>query len=1001
MDCRNCHLLGKVNEARCYSQFSSWILEVICANCEPKRSWYVCKLCERKSQFTCSKQISQHHSRFHNNKKLKHCIPENNFQTYFETDFEEEKVSYGSFILDLSIFQREASKNFIKQELKGNGAGYLVGRSCCRLETQHDSLHPDDIKLHLRLAYFCQMISRNEREMFAAVLRSVMDFTYRKGSLNCGDHLKSYLPTEIPATVEKLRSTYAIGQHSLLNNLPCPLVREIHKHAYVSLREMIQHFLAIHTGESNKGVNFTKNFANICDRAEKTHPNASTYVVIEILEWSDDFDPNHLKNNRGSVWIKTITLRAMVVNVCEQSNHLTKERTFALALGPKGVSHEEVELELALELTSLCSSQSFYFFEMTKSMVPVYAELSVSLQDQPERRSSNCLLGGNSTMHGRWGYSADIVALSSVLPSCDRCFEILKKNEIDISTKSCIYCTNWSMDVDTSLLDFAAPADYPEEELSEGNVLRPKKLSYSVLISAVAKAREKLEKGYWSFSNAEAFLGLFCITKSTISDLLEASLYRRQLNEDDADALVTRNLLTEHPDYFVDKALPPLWTRKSELSNHVDVPMHLIFLGVVKATITMIKDWIKVRGHNQGYQKYANQALAGFPFVQWCVVNSFSGEKLGGWVSENYLAFSRLLKWFYCNCNDLFAEKDPYSDPPGDHKKWVKALCIKWLEARGVDLDMFINTNNDIPEILLDELNQVRSEQKNLKTAPVNVLRKMITYYKEMEGMMPELLSSRLCQVDDIVMLIKHLSQMVSAIMTCTGNEDTIREAEYEIKMFLSLVDRIDKSMKVTASNKRIRWKPKWISMYNFICLLNIPNIIRKYGPIRNIWEGAVQGEGYIRKIKPLLSSGLRKNWQVAKMKKLLQQDSLEMLMKSVDIENQITEERRNISSDFKLYSSILVAHQQYEKSEPLSGVQFGDNRFGLMLDENHFLEMKPDRSTLRKKKLCRYESWNLSLEAVCTEENIISYVLFLPLLENNEKQRTFFTVVYSNWNEH
>jgi hypothetical protein len=700
-----------VNEARSHSPYSSWIMHVICTNCKPKRSWYVCMLCERKSQFTTSKQISQHHARCHNNKKLKQSFPENDFSTFFETESEVE-ISDGCLTYDLSIFQSEESKNYIKQELKGNGAGYLVGRSCCRIETQHDSIHPDDIKFHLRLAYFCQMISRNEREMFAAVLRSVMEFTNRKHSSNGGNNLKSYLPTEIPSTVEKLRSTYAIGHHSLINNLPCPIVREIQKHAYVSLREMIQHFLAINTARSNKGVNFTKNFANICDRAKKTHPNASTYVVIEILEWSDDFDPNHLKNNRGSVWIKTITLRALVVNDCERSHQLEKEHTFAVALGPKGVSHEEVEQELALELTSLCSSQSIYFSEVMKSMVPVYAELSVSLQDQPERRSANCLLGGNSTMHGRWGYSADIVSLSSVLPSCDRCWEILKKKEIDIRTNSCIYCTNWSMDVDTLLLDFVAPADYPQEELSEGNVLRPKKLSYSDLISAVTKARGKLEKGDWSFNNAEAYLGLFCITKSTIADLLEAALYRRQLNEDVADAVLTRNLFTEHPDYFIDKALPPLWTRKSELSNHADVPIHLIFLGVVKATVNMIKDWIKIRGHNQGYQKYANQALTGFPFVQWCVVNSFSGEKLGGWVSENYLAFSRLLKWFYCNCGNMFAERNPYSDPPGDHKRWLKALCIKWLEARGVDLDTFINTNTDLPEMLLDEVNQLRSEKK-------------------------------------------------------------------------------------------------------------------------------------------------------------------------------------------------------------------------------------------------------------------------------------------------
>ena len=455
MDCNYCSIIGMVNEVCSHSPYAGWIVEVKCTNCKPNRAWYVCMVCERKSQFTSAKQIAQHHSRCHNSKKLKQSFPENNCSTFFETNSEED-TSNGCSIYDLSIFQSVESKNYIEQELKGNGAGYLVGKSCCRLLTQNDSIDPDDIKFHLRLAYFCQIISRNEREIFAAVLRSVIEFTNRKHSSKGGNHLISYLPTEIPTTVEKLRSTYAIGQHSLINNLPCPLVKEIQKHAYVSLREMIQHFLAINTTNSNKGVNFTKNFANICDRAKKTHPFASTYVVIEILEWSDDFDPNHLKNNRGSVWIKTITLRALVVNDCERSYQLEKEQTFAVALGPKGDSHEEVEQDLPIELNSLCLSQNVYFYEGTKSMVPVYAEFSVSLQDQPERRSANYLLGGNSTMHGRWGYSVDTVALSSVLPSCDFCWEILNKKEIDIRTTSCIYCTNGSMDTDTSLLDFMA-----------------------------------------------------------------------------------------------------------------------------------------------------------------------------------------------------------------------------------------------------------------------------------------------------------------------------------------------------------------------------------------------------------------------------------------------------------------------------------------------------------------------------------------------------------------
>jgi len=56
--------------------------------------------------------------------------------------------------------------------------------------------------------------------------------------------------------------------------------------------------------------------------------------------------------------------------------------------------------------------------------------------------------------------------------------------------------------------------------------------------------------------------------------------------------------------------------------------------------------------------------------------------------------------------------------------------------------------------------------------------------------------------------------------------------------------------------------KPTWITSYNFICLTNIPKVMRRFGPVRNLWEGGDQGEKIIRVVKPLWF-GFRKNWEV------------------------------------------------------------------------------------------------------------------------------------------
>ena len=39
--------------------------------------------------------------------------------------------------------------------------------------------------------------------------------------------------------------------------------------------------------------------------------------------------------------------------------------------------------------------------------------------------------------------------------------------------------------------------------------------------------------------------------------------------------------------------------------------------------------------------------------------------------------------------------------------------------------------------------------------------------------------------------------------------------------------------------------------------LLNLPDQIRSYGPLRIWWEGGYKGKGILRSIKPLISHGV------------------------------------------------------------------------------------------------------------------------------------------------
>ena len=65
--------------------------------------------------------------------------------------------------------------------------------------------------------------------------------------------------------------------------------------------------------------------------------------------------------------------------------------------------------------------------------------------------------------------------------------------------------------------------------------------------------------------------------------------------------------------------------------------------------------------------------------------------------------------------------------------------------------------------------------------------------------------------------------------------------------------------------------KPIWVSRYNFMCLLNVPKIMKYYGPMQNLWEGWYIGEGYIILVKPYICQGLKTIWEINMHKGMLE----------------------------------------------------------------------------------------------------------------------------------
>jgi hypothetical protein len=220
------------------------------------------------------------------------------------------------------------------------------------------------------------------------------------------------------------------------------------------------------------------------------------------------------------------------------------------------------------------------------------------------------------------------------------------------SEHPCDKCTKWTVMGDHKLLRYPPPDDYPPDYVPECGSLCPSKLTYESLKAAVDLTHTMVSTGRWSLKNGSAYLATFTIVPlyadgvvlnaDNVRCLTEARKNKIQMK---AELASLEELKALDPVAFQQKELPCLWKRGLSMTNTValdkavDVPMHLLFLGIVKTVTRKIQAWCKVRGTQSAFVRSVKGLLKCIKKfnLDWCKTIEYSGGKLGGWVSENYL----------------------------------------------------------------------------------------------------------------------------------------------------------------------------------------------------------------------------------------------------------------------------------------------------------------------------------------------------------------------------
>jgi hypothetical protein len=832
---------------------------------------------------------------------------------------------------DVSSACRHASREFFFKNQTEEGMPYLASRAQFGLPNiESDALDPKEVRMLLEAAELAASLPRMDRDRLARYTKSVVEVV-RNQTLEeievkaKRQPVRPWAITPITTSKQMRRQMKDGSKDSIMYTVPHPEVVVVGSHAVSlpsdCLQDLVGHgfpldFVPSVSRASEEplfpvtGLSTTPICKNLFPDQEVDGSVIAEYNVW-IIEWSDDFEPNSslTKSNRGGVWVKTIT-------ICPPRSfrHL-QNYTYPVAMGPKNANHEEAEKSIHEDMNKLSSPQGMVLYSVELGgLIRIRGKYIVSLQDQPERRGENYLTSGSfSTYHRRFGYSFPWQEFGPVLRPCRLCREGLFNLSVPWMGRNCDDCTNFAHDPQHPLLTYPHVLDSTLRQ----SVIQ---LSYQKLADAVHLAHDGFVSGHWTATDVHEWLRMHCILKAACNSiLLHADKCREyqeimDVNSTASDSLkeaVTQEK-NRNPKLYEPWPLPAVWTRGVLLHQHPDVPMHLICLGVVKSVIMRIDKWMTKSCKGAPFVKHMKGYLESLQDLNlcWCPILPYKGGKFGGWVSENFLTMSRLLKWFYGVLDEIAPDAEPWSEPNKPMKDWLGKDCKMWLKIRGLP-----QTGN----------------------APEHKAK--VTTYRSMPiGEQPKVVEQLGGPVEKVLEVIVALDEMVSWLMVDQiDGEPYYQELERKIRIFLTVYAEMDD--KLTRKNAL----PTWLTAYNFLSLLNLPDIVRLYGPIRNIWEGSWVGEGFLRFIKPAMIHGLRKNWEKSTMTSLMRMKGMQVLTKglrertSSDGVDIMADEEEGLDSgkkSYHCYQSLLEVDDLLRKATKVISGIIVDGQLGVACND-------------------------------------------------------------------
>jgi hypothetical protein len=546
--------------------------------------------------------------------------------------------------------------------------------------------------------------------------------------------------------------------------------------------------------------------------------------------------------------------------------------------------------------------------------------------------------------------------------------------------------------MDSPLLCYKPDKSYPEWCIPRSGKIEPKIITREHVEEGILFVHDGLVLNKFKKNEAINVLRYYGLSGDAIDKIVTNGLNEKRYNEAYNNRRQDPNEYHElKEDYKLDKSkyeqweLPSSWFGEDNTRLYVDVPMHLLFLGITKSCMIKATKWLTMKRMYSTFLSFSKKILDPIERMNldWCKLIKYpTSEKFGGWVSENYLGMARACNWFYALMSYL-PEQEEYEDPHPDLplKEWSKQQLKGWLEARGVP-----NKIGKVTELIA-----------------------IIQDYKDNDNE-PDLINITHLKVQDILMMFNVLNKMISYMMSMETTRDDIDKLESIIRAFLIAYDIVDKGLDY---NKE---EPSFMRQYNFLCLLNVPENMRQFGSMRNLWEGGIVGEGFLRGMKKELKQGMIGSWQVWTLKNILERDLYADL---------ILQKHKKLKGDFRLkvekeciiHRTEEQAEKAYHSGEPLSGLIIGNNMDRLYIlfrkkDKLSYKTVSIDTENKIRWQFQNYYHINIEddndttmvtddIENIMSVESITGALLLPKLFEEGYQRKdcnTLYCIIQSRW---